>query len=229
MIPTSGQSTEVSLLSGILGGATQNQNFNLGSGISSEESLAILKSRRFSEIFINKEDLMKDLFSESWNQEDESWTSDEDPTLSDGYNLIQDSLSISLDKSIIELEFEYKSKDKVAFILNRLIYRVNEHIRNNSIIDSKKNISFLEMEIKKTSLSGSRDMLYRLVEKQMQKIMIANTNEEFAFKIVDPAVEPIHPAGPNRKVIVIIISFIGFVISLIIAFIRNFFSNARDL
>ena len=72
-------------------------------------------------------------------------------------------------------------------------------------------------------------MLYRLVEKQMQKIMIANTNEEFAFKIVDPAVEPIHPAGPNRKVIVIIISFIGFVISLIIAFIRNFFSNARDL
>ena len=44
------------------------------------------------------------------------------------------------------------------------------------------------MELEKTSVVGTRNAIYSLMETQIQNIMLANVRKEFAFKVIDPAV-----------------------------------------
>tara|TARA_B100000212_G_C27382563_1_gene537740 strand:+ start:283 stop:972 length:690 start_codon:yes stop_codon:yes gene_type:complete len=227
MVSALESSTQNSLLGGLLGG---DDTVVVPKGkVTTEEAAAILTSRRFIENFINDNKLLPILFAESWDKKERKWKLDLDspPTLLDGYELMVDSLEISYDDSLITLELFFASQEEVAEILNSLIFDVNSYIRNRSINESEKNIAFLQQEISKTQLSASRDMLYRIVEQQTQSIMIANTREDYAFKVIDPGVKPIQPAGPNRKLIVIIATILGLVLSCLYVLFSHFISISR--
>ena len=227
MVSALESSTQNSLLGGLLGG---NETLVIPKGkVTTEEATATLTSRRFIENFIEDNNLLPILFSESWDEKEKKWVSslDSTPTFLDGYELMVDSLEISYEDSLITLEFFFASQDEVAIILNNLVSSVNSYIRNSSINESEKNIAFLQQEISKTQLSASRDMLYRIVEQQTQSIMLANTREDYAFKVIDPGVEPIQPAGPNRKLIVIIASILGLILSCIYVFFSHFISISK--
>lgn len=192
-----------------------------------EEAIAIMNSRKFLENFIEQNNLMNVLFSNQLNPETQEWLSEEIPTISDGYNLIQNSIDISFDQSLITIKMTFHNQKDVALLLNALVLGVNQYIRNYSIQEAQENISFLKEEIDKTSLSASIDMLYRMIEKQTQSIMLANTRQEYAFKVIDPAVYPKSPAGPNRKIIVILGTIIGFIFSTTLVFLINFIKISR--
>ena len=227
MVSALESSTQSSLLGGLLG---RNDTIVVPKGkVTTEEATATLTSRRFLENFIEDNNLLPILFSDSWDNKEKKWKPglDSDPTLLDGYELIVDSLDISYDDSLITLEFFFASQDQVAIILNSLVSSVNSYIRNSSINESEKNIAFLQQEISKTQLSASRDMLYRIVEQQTQSIMLANTREDYAFKVIDPGVEPIQPAGPNRRLIVIIAFILGLTLSCIFVLFSHFISISR--
>jgi LPS O-antigen subunit length determinant protein (WzzB/FepE family) len=227
MMPAASSSQSSQGLSSLLTGLTSGPSI-FGSAPKTKEALAIFQSRLFIESFITREDLMPKLFYQSFDEEDLSWISDEIPSLKDGYEQILSSLKIDLDGSLITISLTSYDPDLAADIVNLMTKAVNNHIREESIEESKRSISFLEAEINKTNLSGSIQMLYRLIEQQTQAIMVANTRSDYAFKVIDPAVAPVHPAGPNRRIIVIISTFIGFIGSLFIVLVVNFFNNNRN-
>ena len=227
MMPAASSSQNSQGLSSLLTGLTSGPSI-FGSAPKTKEALAIFQSRLFIESFITREDLMPKLFYQSFDEEDLSWIPDEIPSLKDGYEKILSSLKINLDGSLITISLESHDPDLAADIVNLMTKAVNNHIRVESIEESKRSISFLETEINKTNLSSSIEMLYRLIEQQTQTIMVANTRQDYAFKVIDPAVAPVHPAGPNRRIIVIISTFIGFLGSLLIVLVVNFFNNNRN-
>jgi len=53
-----------------------------------------------------------------------------------------------------------------------------------------------------------------LIEELTKKVMIANVREEYAFKIIDPAVVPEMKYKPSKRNIVIISFLFGLIISL---------------
>ena len=228
MVSSLDSSSQTSLLGGLLGSSSE---INLSSGqVTKEEALAVLTSRRFLENFVEERQLLKVLFPKSWDSENKVWVVDREdiPQYSDGFELLSSALDISFDKSLISVEFMHGKKDIVAYILNDLIDEVNSFIRIQSIAASDKNINFLKNEIANTQLAGSQEMLYRLVETEIQSIMLANTRQDYAFKIIDPAVEPLHPAGPNRKLIVIVGTLLGFILTIFLVFILNFIQISRS-
>ncbi len=228
MVSSLDSSSQSSLLGGLLGASGE---MSLSSGqMTKEEALAILTSRKFLENFVDERQLLKVLFFESWDSVNNKWVDDmeEIPQNSDGYETLSGALNISFDKSLISVEFVYGKKEIVAYILNDLIDEVNSFIRTQSISASDKNINFLKNEIANTQLAGSQEMLYRLVETEIQSIMLANTRQDYAFKIIDPAVEPLHPAGPNRKLIVIIGTIVGFIFTIFLVFLLNFIQISRS-
>ena len=227
MMPAASSSQNSQGLSSLLTGLTSGPSI-FGSAPKTKEALAIFQSRLFIESFITREDLMPKLFYQSFDEEDLSWIPDEIPSLKDGYEKILSSLKINLDDSLITISLKSHDPDLAADIVNLMTKAVNNHIRDESIEESKRSISFLETEINKTNLSSSIEMLYRLIEQQTQTIMVANTRQDYAFKVIDPAVAPVHPAGPNRRIIVIISTFIGFLGSLLIVLVVNFFNNNRN-
>ena len=96
-----------------------------------------------------------------------------------------------------------------TMLANQIVERLNDFMRNETIEEGKRSIIFLEGEVQKTDISNSKAILFGLIESQMQKIMLANVREEYVLNVIDPAVEPEFPSGPNRKLIVIFGFFIG--------------------
>ena len=65
-------------------------------------------------------------------------------------------------------------------------------------------------------------IFYELIQKQTEKIMLAEIREEYVFKIIDPAIIPEKKAEPRRSVICITITSIGFILAVIFAQFKYF-------
>jgi len=227
LIMPNGQSTQqVSGLSGLLGEA-------LGSGgggtigISSQSdpdiALAILQSRQFIEMYIEENNLQSMILPEFWDEKQKQWN---DPDgLFMAYDLVQSAIEVSFNKTLITLKYTWIDPEIAANLANQMISKLNEYIRQAAIIEGRESMLFLENELINTPLASSKAMLFRLMEQQTQNITLANVREEYAFKVIDPAVAPIFPAGPKRKLITFIGGvfgiFFGLFLSLTIHFVKT--------
>lgn len=50
---------------------------------------------------------------------------------------------------------------------------------------------------------------YKLIEEQTKSLMLAEVQEEFVFKVVDPAVVPEVQGGPQRTLICVLSMLLG--------------------
>jgi uncharacterized protein involved in exopolysaccharide biosynthesis len=69
---------------------------------------------------------------------------------------------------------------------------------------------------------------YQIVEEQTKSLMLAEVQEEFIFKVVDPAVVPELKAGPKRALICVLGTLLGGILGVVIALIRFAFRNEDD-
>jgi uncharacterized protein involved in exopolysaccharide biosynthesis len=58
--------------------------------------------------------------------------------------------------------------------------------------------------------------------------MLANVQEEFAFRVIDPAVVPEVRSKPKRKLIVVLGGVLGGMFSIFLAFFLNFLRNQQE-
>jgi uncharacterized protein involved in exopolysaccharide biosynthesis len=59
--------------------------------------------------------------------------------------------------------------------------------------------------------------IYRLIEAQTKKKMIASTRVEYAFTTIDPAVPPEGKYRPNRSVMVVTGLLLGLILGIFVA------------
>ena len=57
---------------------------------------------------------------------------------------------------------------------NALVTRVNAHLQARAVEESERSLVFLREELERTRVAEVRDVVYRLIESQMQRAMIAN-------------------------------------------------------
>lgn len=192
--------------------------------VSSEEAMAVLTSRRFIEIFIENNMLMPILFEDQWDKDSGKWKGDE-VSMEEGYQLVSGNLKIGYSKNLVLLSFVWKDAKNSSFIVNSLVKDLNKYMSDIAISESEKSIDYLQNAQQDTSLSGPKIMLNNILERQLYNSMIVNIKEDFAFKIIDPAIPPKHPAGPNRRLIVIIGTFLGTLASILLIFLKSFFKK----
>jgi hypothetical protein len=77
-----------------------------------------------------------------------------------------------------------------------MVEMVNERLRTAAIDESRRRVEFLEGELAKTSVVELRQVIFNLIEGQVNAAMLADVQREYAFRVIDPAV----PADPDRKV-----------------------------
>ena len=106
--------------------------------------------------------------------------------------------------------------------------QLNEQLREQAIQDSKKRVGYLEQELAKTTLKDMRDVLYRLLESEKQKAMLANVNEDFALEVIDPAVAPEQRENPKRKLIVGLGGVCGGFLGIFLVFLLQFVRKIRN-
>lgn len=206
--PVSEERGAAASLSSQLGGLASLAGINLPSGGgSADANAAILKSRELATRFIEKEGLMPTLFEAEWDAVNRRWletAQDKLPTQWKAYQLFDTGVrKIQEDKKtgIIKLSIDWKDPKLAAQWANGLVRAANEHIRQRAIREAEQSMAYLNEEVSKTSVVGMQEILYRLIEKQMQTVTLARARDEYAFAIIDKAVPPERKLSPKRGMI----------------------------
>ncbi|MEO5330858.1 MAG: Wzz/FepE/Etk N-terminal domain-containing protein [Magnetococcus sp. YQC-5] len=208
-----------------LGGLAALAGINIGGGSNSKAALlARLQSRIFIEEFVRTENLLPLLFDELWDKKNKNWKfPDKIPKIESGVGTFQGILKIREEKttSLVYLTVDWKDPELASRWANLVVEQINQYLRSNAVLEAKKNMEYLNVELAKTQIVEIKQVIAGLLENQIKKIMLANVNNEFAFKIIDPAVVPETPIKPKRKLMVIIGGVVGLLLGIIAALIRN--------
>jgi uncharacterized protein involved in exopolysaccharide biosynthesis len=209
---------------GSLGGLAALANINLGSsGAATEEALAVLTSRQFTDAFISDTNLLPILFSKKWDSASNRWKGppDKQPTASAGFRYFDRSVrSVTQDKKtgLISLQIDWKDPNLAALWANELVNRLNAEMQRRAISQADASLGFLNKELARTSVTETRSAINRLIEAQINGRMMASVTEQYAFRVVDPAVPPDRSdmVKPRRLVMIAVGGLLGLLVSCVL-------------
>lgn len=209
-----------------LGGLASLAGINV-QGRDATEALAVLRSRKFARSFIEDKKLLPVFFSDEWNSEKGEWNAadpQERPDLRDGIKYFGDNVrEVSEDSrtGLVTLSISWTDADLAAEWAMELVSRLNATMRMRALEDAERNIAYLRSQLESTNIGALRDAVARLLESELQKVMLARGEEEFAFRIVDPAQTPKLRYWPKRSLIVILATVVGGLLASIAALLSH--------
>lgn len=166
--------------------------------LSTNASLAVLRSRQLGERFIVERDLLPLIFARRWDGEAKRWRG-RAPTLQDGYERFsKDIMAIQEDKrtGLVKVTIEWREPAVAAAWANGIVSRANELIAQDAIASADRSVAYLTEELSKSEDIGVRQAIYSLMESEIRKRMLARTRPEFAFRVLDAA----KPSDEKRHV-----------------------------
>ena len=207
---------------------------NLNRGDKKSESIATLKSRKFTEQFIRDNKLERILFADLWDEKNQRWeVSDETeiPTLWDSYEIFNKRVrSIREDRNtgLVTLSIEWQDPEIAAQWANDLVTSVNQTLRQQTVETSNRAIAYLQEQLGKTSVVELQQVLHQLIESEMKKTIFANINEDYAFKVIDPATVPEEPFNVRLLMTLVLSAILGLILGVVVALIINAVRTGRD-
>lgn len=224
LAPATAQSTP--MIGGQLGGLAALAGLSVGEG-NDVVSLAVLQSREFARDFIEQLDLMPIFFEEEWDAEKDRWRVDdptEAPDVRDGVKFFHEEIfEVSEERrtGLVTLAIEWTDPDVAAEWASILVHRLNDRLRERALQEAQTNVAYLQSEMAKATLVTLQESIGRLLEAELPKLMLAKGNEEFAFKIVDPAVPPRERVRPKRALTAIIGTILGGLLGIFIVLVGH--------
>jgi len=217
---------------GALGGLASFAGMDLDSGTSKvSENIAILKSYKFLNDFIKENQIKKVIFSDSWDEQSKKWLIEKVPSDWFTFNRFRTKILTvrqDLETGLVTLSIKWLEPEVAAVWSNDLILKFNTYMREGSILESKKRIEFLKDEINNNLIVSVESALNALLEKELKQIMLADSRQDYAFKIIDPAYVPEVRDTPQRRLIVLLGTFVSFVFAFILVIFLNVFKNLRN-
>ena len=202
-----------------LGGLAALAGVNVG-GDDSVEAVATVKSREFARGFIEEFDLLPVLFADLWNAEKQGWMVEdpsEQPDIRDAVRLFhEEMLRVSEDRAtgLVTLAVEWTDPEVAARWAMLLVERLNSIMRQRALEEAETNVSYLQQQLAQTNVVTLQQAVGRLLESELQKLMLARGTQEFAFRVIDSAEPPKRRVRPKRTLIVIVGTLVGGLASL---------------
>ncbi|MFL6713137.1 MAG: GNVR domain-containing protein [Sulfurifustis sp.] len=219
------RSEGLSMLMGQLGDfGTRVEDYMGGMKDRSAESIATLRSRSLASDFIRAQNLKPQLFAEKWDAERKRWRDAEVPTDLEAYEVFDRQVrSVNVDRrtGLVSLSIEWKDPALAAAWANQLVREVNARRRNEAIYEAQQSILYLQQQLARTSSVEIQQSIYHLIEAQTKSIAVANSREDYAFRVIDPAVVPERPVRPRRLLIVVAGFAIGTFVAIVFVSLRQ--------
>lgn len=206
---------------GGLAGLANLAGVNLNDKGDSVEALAVLRSNEFIRSFIDEQHLLPILFADEWDGAARRWRSSNPkdwPDDRDAVRFFQHSICevISDDRSgLVTVSIEWTDRNAAAAWANLLVDRLNEKMRQRVLTESDRNVKFLRQELAVADVATLQQSISRLLENELQTLMLARGNEEFAFRIVDRATVPKWRSKPKRVLVVCAATLGGGIVTVI--------------
>ncbi|MDA9557902.1 Wzz/FepE/Etk N-terminal domain-containing protein [Vibrio sp.] len=244
----------LSQLAGQFGGLAAIAGVNLGGAESSQTDLAVqvMTSRKFIEGFVNKHELIVPIMAvnnwdittneliintELYDEDNNIWLREAKglrqakPSAQEIYEAFtKNNLVINQDKEsgLYTIAISHFSPYVAQEWVNLLIKEINSEMRKRTLIETQKNLGYLENQLERTPIAEMQTTFYALIEEQTKSLMLAEVQEEFVFKVVDPAVVPEQKDKPKRALIVILGTLLGGMLGVAIVLVRFAFKREKN-
>ena len=238
-------------MSGQLGGLASLAGISLGGGGANQTAMAkaVLQSRAFLAGFIDRHNLSIPLMAtEAWDMENGKWvinrevynpetgewlTNEQGESLKPkDWNMVKKfkgSLSLTSDKEtgMFTLNVNSQSPPVAKEWAEKLVHDINEHMREQDVKEAEARIAYLEGKLQETNIAGMQQVFYQLIESETRTVMLANAQQEYVFKTIDPAVVPQEKSGPKRALIAVVATMLGGMLGIFSVFIIAFIQNGK--
>jgi len=208
-----------------LGGLASLAGLNLNSA-NKAEPVAVLQSKSFSRAFIQEEGILEVLLADRWIGNVQLWRSREKapPDIRDAveyFNKHVRSVDEDRKSGLVTLTVDWHDPQIAAVWANKMAQRLNAQMRKRALDDASSNLIYLQKEIAATPIVALQQSIGRMIEVELQRVMMARGNREFAFRVVDEAQVPKKRTSPRRTLIVSASLLLGLVLGVGIAALRD--------
>jgi uncharacterized protein involved in exopolysaccharide biosynthesis len=198
-----------------------------GGGTNTIEPLAVLQSREFARQFIEDQHLLAVLLASKWDPQRQAWKGSDPrkwPDIRDGVKYFQKQvLKVQQDKktNLVTLGVEWEDPTVAAQWANMLVDRLNAQMRERALTQAQAHVTYLQLELSQTTVVTLQQSIGKVLENELQKLMIAKGNREYSFKILDRADVPKYPSWPKRQIIIAAGGLFGAALAAFIVFLRD--------
>lgn len=218
-----------SMLSEMGGLASTLGGLSMGGGSQKGEYVAVLQSEALTEDYIRSKGLLQVLYANLWDPATEKWKVKEarkQPTVWKANQLFKKSIRTVVTDTrtgLVTMTLKWTDPIAAATWANDLVRLTNDYLRQKAIVESDRNITYLSEQASKTEVIGVKQAIYSILESEINKEMIARGREEYALRVVDPAVPPEVASSP----VPILWAVAGSIITLMIWIAALYFRLAR--
>lgn len=191
------------------------------------EAMAVLQSDDFTRAFIQEQGLLPILFAKQWDAAANQWKGDDPdswPDLADAVDLFDQRLrKVQEDRKtgLVKLTLEWTDRELAAKWANLLVERLNDRMRQRALNEAETNVRYLRETLQGESTLTLQQSIGRLIESELQKLMLARGKREFAFQIIDSAEPPKWRQRPKRTQIVVVATAFGGMLGVLIVLFRT--------
>jgi uncharacterized protein involved in exopolysaccharide biosynthesis len=129
---------------------------------------------------------------------------------------------------LLKLTVRWSDPALAAEWANGLVRAANEYLRDKALREAERNIDYLKSQAASTDFIQLREAGYSLMLEELNKAMMARGNEEYAFKVLDPAQAPEEPASLKWPFWTLIGLACGLLVSVFIVLLRLALREPKD-
>lgn len=224
--PGSGQGSGLGAMVSQFSGLASLAGLSLNGDSRKFESVAVLQSEALTEGYIRDNELLPILYPKLWDAAGKHWTVTDPkkiPTVWKATQRFKRSIAtVSTDTKtgLVTLTVTWRDAHEAAQWANDLVKKTNDYLRAKAIVESDRNIAYLNAEVLKTDVVGVKTAIFSILQNEISKEMLARGSDEYALKVVDPAVAPETPYSPQPLMWVLMGLFTGLLVSVVAAFVH---------
>lgn len=154
---------------------------------------------------------------------------DKIPSNQELYKIYKKVFSVSQSKktNFVTLSIQHYNPNVAKIWLDIIIKHINQSMMEEEILVTQDSISFLNTAFQETNIAELREAISRLLGSQMQKLMLASSNNSYVFVQIDPPIVPETKSSPARALVCIFGTLTGFFISIISVLLLRVFPRTK--
>jgi uncharacterized protein involved in exopolysaccharide biosynthesis len=177
---------------GQLGGLASLAGLAGNEGGQRAEAVQMLQSHTLARGFIEDNKLLPVLFTSDWDEQRRQWDG-RTHTINEALEYFDRRVrSVIEDRrtGLVTVRIGWRDRMQAAGWANELVRRANDQLRHRAVARAQGSIDYLKREAHNTDVVEIQQTLYRLMEEQYKTLLLANSSDDYAFTIIDPAVAP---------------------------------------
>lgn len=167
------------------------------------EAIAVLKSFELTSEYIRAGDLLPILYADRWNAAARTWKAgfmQKEPTVWQAHRRFNKSIRFvteDAETGLLTVTIRWTDPVLAATWANDFVRITNAKMKQKAIEEAGRNITFLKSQAQQTNVVQLQNTLYSMLEDEIRKEMLASGSEEYAFRVIDPAIVPESRSSPS--------------------------------